>query len=175
MSSKLSAGRYRAKVLYHTMNVNSAGNPELRLSVLPIGGTDNQPLPPGYTATPITIFLTITPGTMEIPLTEQELREGANPKPGWVLQTLRHLGFESEDLTTLDPASDCCHVFTGREIIILGSEDEYKNKKRIRWNIVRLDAEAKKVASGTLAGLSARFAKVLTINPSPPIDGNTPF
>jgi len=177
MSTKLTPGRYRAKILYHTMNVNTVGNPELRIAVLPNGGIDNQPLPPNYTPTPITIFLTITPATMEMPQTPEDRLAGKVPQPGWVLQTLKHLGFLSVDLTTLDPASDCAHVFTGREIVILGTEDEYKGKKRTRWNIVRTGTENKPVESTALSALSTRYARVLTnIVPAQPAQQpKTPF
>lgn len=148
--AKLPPGRYRAKVLYHTMTVNSAGNPELRLNVLPYAGAEIPTLPPGYTPVPITIFLTITPGTM-----------GEPGRPGWVLETLKHLGFKSQDLTILDPSSDTPHVFTGREVQILGTEDEFKGKKRTRWNILRNETESQPLATSALSALSSRYANVL--------------
>jgi SpoVK/Ycf46/Vps4 family AAA+-type ATPase len=149
--AKLEPGRYKARILYHVMTTNSASNPELRMTVLPYAGIDGAVLPAGYTPTPLTIFMTITPGTM-----------GTALKPGWVLQTLRHLGFASRDLSTLDPASDAAHSFTGREVQILGTEDTYKNKKRTRWNILRHIDESKPIATNTLLALSEQYSDALS-------------
>jgi hypothetical protein len=164
MSTKLDPGRYRARILYHTMTVNTAGNPEMRIAVLPYAGADTPALPPGYKPTPITIFMTITPATM-----------GTAQDPGWVLQTLKHLGFQSQDLGDLDPAADTAHSFTGREIIILGSEDVYKNKKRVRWNIIRNQSESQPLAHHALTALSDKYREALqTLLPSPDQNAEKP-
>lgn len=170
MSTKLEPRRYLAEILYHTMNTNGQGNPELRLAVLPRAGTDGQPLPPGYSPTPIIIFMTITANTMQVPQTLEQIAAGDLPRPGWVLETLRHIGFTGNDLATLDPESDIPANFAGRKVTILGSEDEYKGKKRIRWNIVR-ESETKPVETNQLKHLSARFNKILTV--TAPIDKTT--
>ena len=147
--ARLTPGRYAARALYHSTPKNSNGNTELRLTVLPYA-TSEFPLPPNYKPTPITIYMTITAGTM-----------GTPDKPGWVLLTLKHLGFNCADLESLDPESEVPHSFTGREVIILGTEDEYKGKNRTRWNILRNVDESKPTARSELRALSERFKPVL--------------
>jgi hypothetical protein len=154
--SRLDPGRYKAKILYHTVTENSAGNTDLRITVLPFADAQ-MPLPLKYKPTPVTIFMTITDGTM-----------GTIDNPGWVLLTLKHLGFHSADLATLHPDHEMAHTFTGREVVILGSEDEYRGRKRIRWNILRNEAESKPAAVTKLSALSDRYAKQLeTLIPPP--------
>jgi hypothetical protein len=162
--SKLPAGRYRARILYHVVTTNSAGNPEIRISCLPYEELPTYPLPPNYTNSPVTIYMTLTAGTL-----------GDPEKPGWVLHTLRHLGFHHGDLALLDPAHEMAHSFTGKEIIIIGSEDEYQGKKRVRFNILRNQSETKPVAQSVLTALSQKHRDVLSTLTTDPEGTDTPF
>jgi hypothetical protein len=162
--TKLTAGRYRARILYHVVTTNSAGNPEIRISCLPYAEMPTYPLPPNYTPAPITIYMTLTAGTL-----------GDPEKPGWVLLTLRHLGFNTADLALLDPAHEMAHSFTGREIIIIGSEDEYKGKKRVRFNILRNQSDQTPVAQSVLTALSQKHRDVLSTLTRDPEGTDTPF
>ena len=163
---KLPPGKYHAKCLYHSFTVNSAGNPEIRLTVLPCQTPPGEPpLPTAYTPAPIITFMTITPATI-----------GTADDPGWVLLTLQHLGFTSADLTLLDPDHEMAHSFTGIDVLILGTEDEYKGKKRTRWNILRSSTEASPIGQAALLALSIRYADALKcLRPNPGTNHKEPF
>jgi hypothetical protein len=53
------------------------------------------------------------------------------------IQTLRHIGFDSEDITALDPDSENAYVFKGKEILVTVKHGVYKDKPQENINYLR--------------------------------------
>lgn len=99
------------------------------------------------------IYLPLTDGTI-----------GTAENPGWVLLTLRFLGWEGVDFGELNTASKPCCSFEGLEVDATCSYNEYQGKTNERWSIFRPKEPGegtKPMESKGIKMLNAKFANVL--------------
>lgn len=147
-------GRYRVKITGQALTENKKGNPEVQLTILPVGWYEPQsdkPEPYAFQF-PRTIFLTLTDATI-----------GDEKAPGWVLHTLHYLGFRGTSFAALDPNVDGAFVFVGMELDATCRHDTYEGKTREKWAILRSgEARATKaIEKKAIRQLDSRFSKVL--------------
>jgi hypothetical protein len=135
--------------------------PSVQITVLPIGFYDSQG---NYQEHDFgwerTIYLYLTPETV-----------GTDPaKPGWVLETLRYLGFNGASFALLDPTTEAGCDFRDKEVDCLCRHDEYQGKQREKWSIFR-PREKKEYtppAPKVVRTLDAKFGKLLKSSAPPP-------
>lgn len=148
-------GRFRVRIVDQQFGENKKGNPELQLIAQPIGyyNQGDEEFTPAYFQWPRTIFLTLTEGTL-----------GTPDNPGWVMQTLKFLGFSGTSFSALDPNADNAHKFAGLEVDALCKHDEYDGKTREKWSILKPGGsrpQIGKIEKKSVRQLDAKFGKVL--------------
>ncbi len=157
MATYYDEGRYLARITNQTFGENKNGNPEVQLTIKPVGQYAEQDkkvyeISDG-TARERTIYLTLTEATI-----------GSLDKPGWVLQTLNFLGFRGESFRELDPAEEGHHSFVGLEVDALCQHKEWNGNNQERWSILRPNgtkAEVKRLEKKSIRGLDAKYGKLL--------------
>lgn len=153
MSVYYEAGKYRAKIVEQRFGENNKNNPEVQLEIQLLGFyVDGEPqaISSEWNRT---IFLTLTQATI-----------GSEGKPGWVLETLRYLGFNGASFSQLDPSQEDHHSFVDLEIDALCQHTEYQGKKQEKWSVLRPGGnkpQVKVIEKKGLRALDAKFGKVL--------------
>jgi len=173
-------GTYKVKIVDQSIGENNNGNPELRLTIQPLGiyfddmepdGTKKKSLCDQDYPFTRTVFLALTDGTM-----------GTPDQPGWVAHTLKFLGFTGESLSQLDKDHPQHISLIGIEADATNQIENYKGKDREKWNFLRGTGQQQQraLAKDALRQLDAKFGKVLKAvqtaktNPRPPLASPVP-
>ena len=145
-------GKYKVLIAGQQLGENKRGNPEVQLVIQPLGYFTRQGLEELATDFTRTIYLTLTPQTV-----------GTEGKPGWVLETLRYLGFNGTSFAELDPRHPNHINLTGQEVEALCNHNTHQGKQREDWSILRPrnGAPIKELEKKGLRALDAKFGKVL--------------
>lgn len=131
----LSEGIYKAKATSWGWTETSNGHPKFWMSfdvIAPAGGHDEG-----------------AKGTWSITPTTEAAQE-------WLARTVKHLGYEGDDLLMLDPDEEGAHDFTGIEFDAELKHKEYKEQMREDWTVVT--ASKPKLGRDKLVELSGRMA-----------------
>jgi hypothetical protein len=106
---------------------------------------------------------------MWLPLTEATI-QGDGITPGWVLQTLRYLGWEGTSFAELDPSMAGEKLFDLRNLEIDCSveHEDYDGKVRERWSIVRSGVMTSAEKS-VVKSLDIMFSKMLKMTAPKPV------
>ena len=138
--------RYFAKITSQALTRNKKGNPEVQLTVLPLGQYDmDGNYEPRSFQWERTVFLSLTDKTI-----------GTAHEPGWVLETLRFLGFKGDSFSKLDPAVEGSHSFVDKEVDVLCKTTKWDRKTIEKWSFLRAGGkrtEAKPVAAKEVRAL----------------------
>lgn len=147
-------GNYKAEITGQALVSNKKGNPELQLVIAPTTfeapNGEQEPVRKTY---PRTIYLTMTDATL-----------GTESNPGWVFQTLQHLGFNRPSFSALDPADDNHQSFVGQTIEVSCKHDEYNGQNREKWSIYRTGAtktQGEPMEKKAIRQLDTKFSKLL--------------
>lgn len=161
-------GRYRVRIESQAIaegkkrEDGTEGNPSLQIGIMPIGQYVDNEIEEVHSLYGRTVYLPLTDGTI-----------GTLDNPGWVLMTLRFLGWQGTSFSELDPNEQPCHSFVGLECDAICQHDEYQGKQREKWSIHRPrgqgEAIGKTLDKKGLKSLDAKFGKVLKSTAKAPI------
>jgi hypothetical protein len=160
MSVYFDEGKYRVRIENQAISEGkkredgTESNPSIELQIMPIGKYEQNELESVYAQYGRTIFLPLSEGTI-----------GTAENPGWVLLTLRYLGWKGESFAELDPSNSPCHSFVGVECDAICQHDEYQGKQKEKWSIFRPrqqgEGYGKPIDKKGLKTLDAKFQKAL--------------
>ena len=161
-------GLYRVRIDNQQLGESQNGNPQIVLTFTPLGQydmKDNSLFTCPSEAR--SAFMTITDNTID-----------------FILETLRHLGFQGNSFAQLDPDTTGFHDFRGVECDAYCKHDEYEGKTKEKWNISRgkVTLNVKPLEKKDLRALDAKFGKKLKATPAatngptkaPPARGQAP-
>lgn len=161
MSAFYDAGRYRGKIFKTEIGQNKNGNTQVVVTFkltgiyTPAGELAKMDFP--YNRA---VYLVLTDATV-----------GTPDKPGWVMQSLRHLGFNGTSFAQLDPESPQYWNPVDNESDLICKHDEYEGKEREKWEVYRgqgnTASAGKPVQSKDLRALDAKFGKLLQATAAP--------
>jgi hypothetical protein len=165
MTTLYDPGLYRVRIENQQLGETTNGNPQFVLTFTPLGEhdlKDNTLL--ACPSLPRSAFMTITDNTVD-----------------FVLETLRHLGFQGTSFAQLDPSTEAFHDFKGIECDAYCKHEEYDGKTKEKWNISRGkgSVNVKPLEKKSIRALDAKFGKKLLATASatpasPPISKETP-
>jgi hypothetical protein len=153
---------YQVKVVDQNMCENSKGNPQLELTIRPIGlyvettndetGAREKRLKEEDFAVDRIIFMVMTDATM-----------GDNDNPGWVAQTLAWLGLEGGEVSRLDKDHKKHFSLIRKVFDARCSYETWNGKEREKWQIQHGESGTKNKAldKAGLKSLDARFGKAV--------------
>ena len=152
-------GRYLVRITNQVLTENKKGNPELQLTIKPLAVYEQGNDEPQFLEFPYerTLFFTLTEATI-----------GTASKPGWVLETLRFLGFQATSFGALDPSHPEHVSFVNNTHDAICQHEAYEGKDRERWNLWRGERPpAAPIAREGIRKLDAMFGNVLKATTSP--------
>jgi hypothetical protein len=139
-------GRYRASIYMAQLTQAKSGTPqvEITLDLISDLGDDGQEYAPPASRFPPRLFLALTESTI-----------GTSENPGWVAETLKHIGFDG-DFDNLDKLMGWTGVVRCRH------EEDQNGKMQDRWEIDRGPQKPKVIPKdpGQVRKLNTLFGRV---------------